>query len=178
MAIEATLKRLTRTSERLMQLARAEGGRLRSDAPADLRLVLRLVSDEITRTGAADRLVLDLPDAPVFSDLNPDALAILAHNLIDNALRHGAAERPITLSLETNGRLAVANDGPPVPPEQLPQLTDRFARADQSEGNGLGLAIVAAIARRTGGALQLHSPKSGSDRGFEAVVRLPLVATD
>ena len=177
-AIEATLKRLTRTAERLMQLARAEGGRLRSDAPADLRLVLRLVSDEIMRAGAADRLVLDLPDAPVFSDLDPDALAILAHNLIDNALRHGAADRPITLSLETNGRLAVANDGPPVPPEQLPKLTDRFARADQSEGNGLGLAIVAAIARRTGGALQLHSPKSGSDRGFEAIVRLPVVATD
>ena len=177
-AIEATLKRLTRTAERLMQLARAEGGRLRSDAPADLRLVLRLVSDEITRAGAADRLVLDLPDAPVFSDLDPDALAILAHNLIDNALRHGAADGPITISLETNGRLAVANDGPPVPPEQLPQLTDRFARADQSEGNGLGLAIVAAIARRTGGALQLHSPKSGSDRGFEAIVHLPVVATD
>ena len=177
-AIEATLKRLTRTAERLMQLARAEGGRLRSDSPADLRLVLRLVSDEITRAGAADRLVLDLPDAPVLSDLDPDALAILAHNLIDNALRHGAADGPITLSLETNGRLAVANEGPAVPPAQLPRLTDRFARADQTEGNGLGLAIVAAIARRTGGALQLHSPKSGSHQGFEAVVRLPVAAAD
>src|SRR5690606_16671719 len=40
--IEASLKRLTRLSEKLMQLARAEGGRLRSGSPADLRPILRL----------------------------------------------------------------------------------------------------------------------------------------
>ena len=49
-AIEATLKRLTRTSERLMQLARAEGGRLRTDTPTDLRPVLQVITDEIART--------------------------------------------------------------------------------------------------------------------------------
>ncbi|MDZ7753885.1 MAG: ATP-binding protein [Gammaproteobacteria bacterium] len=174
--IEATLKRLVRTAERLMQLARAEGGRLRSDALIDLRPVLRMVRDEIGRTGAADRLRLDLPDTPVLSDLDPDALAILSHNLMDNALRHGTVEGPIEISLDPSGRLAVANDGPPVPPEQLPRLTDRFARAGQAEGSGLGLAIVAAIARRTGGTLQLQSPRSGSDRGFEAIVWLPVAA--
>ncbi|MGC5198895.1 sensor histidine kinase, partial [Aphanothece microscopica] len=48
--VEATLKRLTRLSERLMQLARAEGGRLRIDTPGDLRTIARLVADDAGRT--------------------------------------------------------------------------------------------------------------------------------
>lgn len=172
-AIETTLKRLTRTSERLMQLARAEGGRLRSDKPADLRPVLRVITDEIASTAGQDRLNLDLPDAPVMSDLDADALAIVARNLIDNALRHGAAGRPVQIILDATGRLTVANDGPPVPANSLVRLTDRFARAGSAEGSGLGLAIVAAIARRAGGTLALHSPRPGSNSGFEAVVHIP-----
>ena len=172
-AIEATLKRLTRASERLMQLARAEGGRLRADTPADLRPVLRVIADEIARALESGRLDLDLPERAVLSDLDPDALAIVARNLIDNALRHGAAGRPVQITLHSDGQLSVANDGPPVPAETLGRLTKRFARAGSSEGSGLGLAIVAAIARRAGGTLSLHSPRPDSDSGFEAVVRIP-----
>lgn len=175
-AIEATLKRLTRRSERLMQLARAEGGRLRGDAPADLRPVLRLIVDEIARTVQPGRLVLDMPAAPVLSDLDPDALAILTRNLIDNALRHGAPDRPVRIRLEADGALTVANHGPPVPEAMLTRMTDRFVRAGSTEGSGLGLAIVAAIARRADGVLRLYSPRRGRETGFEAVVRIPRAA--
>ena len=156
-----------------MQLARAEGGRLRTDRPADLRPVLRMITDEIARTDEPGRLDLDLPERAVLSDLDPDALAIVARNLIDNALRHGAVGRPVQIALAADGRLSVANDGPPVQAETLARLTHRFARAGSAEGSGLGLAIVAAIARRAGGTLRLHSPRPGSDSGFEAVVTLP-----
>lgn len=176
--IEATLERLTRTSERLMQLARAEGGRLRVEAPADLRPVLRVVTDEIAHRVAPGRLALDLPDAPVLSDLDADALAMVARNLIDNALRHGAAEGRVRISLDAGGRLTVANDGPPVAPDELARLTDRFVRAGPGAGSGLGLAIVAAIARRAGGSLQIHSPRHGSAGGFAAVVQLPCATGD
>ena len=172
-AIEATLKRLTRTSERLMQLARAEGGRLRTDTPADLRPVLQIITDEIARGADPGSIDLHLPDAPVLSDLDPDSVAIVARNLIDNALRHGAEGRPVHITLDADGQLTVANDGPPVPAETLARLTDRFARAGSAQGSGLGLAIVAAIARRAGGTLTLHSPRPDSDRGFEAVVCIP-----
>jgi len=175
-AIEATLKRLTRTAERLMQLARAEGGRLRSDVASDLRPVLRIVTDEIARNAEPGQLVVELPDGPVLSDLDPDALAILARNLIDNALRHGAAGRPIRVTLDTEGRMTVVNEGLPVAPDKLPELTNRFVRGGSGEGSGLGLAIVAAIAQRAGGSLQIHSPARGSDTGFEAVVGFPLRA--
>lgn len=173
--IEASLKRLTRLSERLMQLARAEGGRLRLEHSGDLRVVARLLTDELSRTADAGRVVLSLPPGPVMSDLDPDVFAILLRNLVDNAMRHGTPGAPISVSLTPHGLLTVANDGPVVPSEVLGRLVDRFERAGtQAEGSGLGLSIVHAIAQRIGSALSLESPRPGQASGFEASLLLPV----
>jgi two-component system OmpR family sensor kinase len=167
--IEATLKRLTRLSERLMQLARAEGGRLRRDEAADLRPIARILADDLSRTTGPGRIVLALPDSAVMSDLDPDAFAILLRNLVENALRHGKADCPVEVSLWADGTLIVANDGPVVAAGDLVRLTNRFERAPSSgDGSGLGLAIVAAIAERTQSRLELRSPRSSGSSGFEA----------
>ncbi len=171
--IETTLKRLTRLSEKLMQLARAEGGRLRTGHLADLRPILRMVVEDVGRAGGKDRVALKLPQADVLSDMDPDAVAILARNLIENALKHGAPERPVSLALSPDGRFSVANDGSLLAPETLDRLTGRFERADGSgEGSGLGLAIVRTIAERADCALSLTSPAPGRDGGLEVVVDL------
>ena len=174
--IEATLKRLTRLSERLMQLARAEGGRLRLDHASDLRPVARILTDELSRMTGAVRIALVLPTDPVMSDLDPDVFAILYRNLVENALRHGAHGEPVQVSLSSEGVLTVANEGPVVPSEVLSRLMDRFELAARhTYGRGLGLAIVHAVAQRIGGALVLKSPKTGQDAGFEASLALPIV---
>lgn len=173
--IEATLKRLTRLSERLMQLARAEGGRLRLDRTSDLRSVVGVVVDDIERMAGPGRITLTLADDKVISDLDPDACGILCRNLVDNALRHGSKSSPVEVTLTADGDLIVANSGPTVPPETLKRLTQRFERARAlTEGSGLGLAIVAAIAERLGTQLVLKSPRRGSASGFEASIQLPV----
>jgi len=172
-AIEATLKRLARTAERLMELARAEGARLTLDHATDLRPVLRLLASDAVRAEGTGPVALTLPDTPVLSDLDPDAFAVLARNLIENAQRHGAPGGPVDVILTADGALRVANDGPVVAPADLDRLTDRFARAGSTDGSGLGLAIVAAIARRTGARLDLASPRPGKADGFAASVALP-----
>jgi two-component system OmpR family sensor kinase len=172
--IEVTLKRLTRLSERLMQLARAEGSRLRLDHSADLRPVARVVVEDIGRMIGPDRIVLALPETPVMSDLDPDAFAILCRNLVENALRHGTQTTPVEVGLTPNGQLIVSNDGPVLPGEALGRLTDRFERAGaMKDGSGLGLAIVAAIADRLGSRLVLESPRPGAASGFQASLSLP-----
>jgi two-component system, OmpR family, sensor kinase len=172
--IEATLKRLTRLSERLMQLARAEGGRLRLDAPRDLLPVARIITEDTARGAAPGRVRLHLPQAGLLSDLDPDAFGIVLRNLIENALRHGAENGPVDVRLAADGTLTVVNDGPVVPPQTLARLTARFERGGAgNEGSGLGLAIVAAIADRLGGALVLLSPATGHAQGFEVRFRLP-----
>lgn len=175
--IEATLKRLTRLAERLMQLARAEGGRLRLDHTVDLRGVARLVVDDMGRTAGDPAITLDLPDRPVLSDLDPDAFGIICRNLVDNAIRHGARAAPVAVGLRADGTFTVANEGAVVPPDRLGRLTGRFERATEAaDGSGLGLAIVAAIAERVGSELVLRSPRPGSSSGFEASLRLPVEA--
>ncbi len=177
--IEATLKRLTRLSERLMQLARAEGGRLRMDHSADLRAVARIVVDDIGRGGTPGRIRLMLPQTPVLSDIDPDAFGIVCRNLLENALRHGADNAPIDVTLTADGQLFVANDGPVLPGDTLDRLTARFERASAStDGSGLGLAIVAAIADRIGSPLILESPRPGASSGFQASLRLPTDVPD
>jgi two-component system OmpR family sensor kinase len=172
--IEATLKRLTRLSERLMQLARAEGGRLRRNEVADLCPVARIVVDDLLRAAGGGRIALTLADVPVLSDLDPDIFAILLRNLVENALRHGAAGTVADVSLTDDGVLIVANDGPVIPQDILDRLKNRFERAAaRGDGSGLGLAIVAAIAERTGCRLDLQSPRSGQPGGFEVRFTLP-----
>jgi len=171
--IESTLKRLTRLSERLMQLARAEGGQLRLDRTADIRTVARVVVEDIARTGAPGRIALRLPETPVMSDLDPDAFGILCRNLVENALRHGAENTPVEVALTSDGQLIVANEGPVLPAGTLERLTARFERAGAStDGSGLGLAIVAAIADRIGSPLVLSSPRPGAASGFQASVKV------
>lgn len=168
--IEATLKRLTRLSERLMQLARAEGSRLLLDRPADLRPVARILTEELARVAGEGRISLALPEQPVMSNIDPDAFAIVFRNLVENALRHGSEDVPIEVSLSEDAMLNVANDGPTVSPEVLDRLTNRFEQGGTTsmEGSGLGLAIVAAIAERTDRRLVLKSPRTGRLTGFEA----------
>jgi two-component system OmpR family sensor kinase len=177
--IEATLKRLTRLSERLMQLARAEGGRLRMDRSGDLRAVARVVVDDLERASTKDRIALTLPSTAVMSDIDPDAFAILCRNLVENALRHGAENTTVQVALTADGLLSVANDGPVLPLNTLDRLTARFERANASaDGSGLGLAIVAAIADRIGSSLVLESPRPGASSGFQASLRLPTDGQD
>ena len=169
--IEATLKRLTRLSERLMQLARAEGARLLVDTPQDLCPVLRIVVSDFAQGADAGRITLTLPEVPVPTDIDPDAVAIVARNLIENALRHG--DGPVGVTLDPDGTLTVINDCPVIPPETLAALSDRFVRGKGAgEGSGLGLAILNTIAQRIGSPLRLVSPVPGKTTGLSASIRL------
>lgn len=165
--IETALRRLSRLSEKLMQLARAEGGLLQAEQPTDLAVILRMLARDMGGSGAG-RIALALPPGAVASRIDPDAFAILARNLIENALRHGPPQQPVRVTLSADGLLSVANGGPALPAEVLARLGQPFQRGrSQAEGTGLGLAIARAIANGTGGRLELFSPIPGQKEGFE-----------
>jgi len=170
-AIEDTLKRLTQLSEKLMQLARAEGAQLLAGTPHDARVVVRLVVDDLPRADRA-RIDLNLPATAVQCDIDPDAVAIVARNLIENARRHGS-DAPVYVMLSGGGWLHVENDCVAVPPATLQTLQERFIRGDTAGvGSGLGLAIVQTIAQRTSSTLKIVSPLSDTNRGFRASIKL------
>ncbi|SHE31497.1 two-component system, OmpR family, sensor kinase [Modicisalibacter ilicicola DSM 19980] len=172
--IEASLRELSRLSEKLMQLAKAESGGLLVETPQDVLPVVIHVVDDFRRSYDT-RLELSLPkEKQIVSSIDPDALAILLRNLIENALKHGREDRPVEVAVSSEGVLRVINAGPVVPAEDLVRLTDRFTRANsRADGSGLGLAIAQAIATGSGATLTLISPATGRGDGFEASLWLP-----
>jgi signal transduction histidine kinase len=104
-------------------------------------------------TIAGDREVLVSGDR----DLIFDAIA----NLVDNAIKHGRAGGEIVVANETiDGQpvVSIADDGPGIPIDQCEHVFKRFYRLEQSRytpGNGLGLSLVAAVARLHGARIEL-----------------------
>lgn len=168
--IETALKRLNRLSEKLMQMARAEGASLRVETPQDLVRVLQMVASDLAYSDKNGQIKIALPDGPALSRFDPDAFAIVARNLIENALRHGRSDTPVEVSLQSDGRLTVVNACPVIPPEDLKKLTQRFVRQDRNtDGSGLGLSIVQVIADGAGGKLEILSPAPQRGDGFAAI---------
>ncbi len=169
-AVEAELKRMARLSEKLLDLARAEAAGVAGGSVEDLRPMLSLVAGDFR--AAAPDLRLTLPPAAVAAAIDPDAFAILARNLIENAVLHGRA--PVEVSLDADGALRVTNGGPPLSPDSLARMTRRFERlGSRREGSGLGLAIVEALVRNASARLELRSPAPGRADGLAALVFLP-----
>lgn len=170
----AGLKRLGARLEKLLQLARTEGGVGLRRETVDLLLPVHLLVDEFaSQPGLEGRILLDdggLAELPVAGDL--DALAIALRNLIENALRYAPAGTAVEVSALPEGAVRVVNAGPVVPPERLETLSRRFV-SHGSGGSGLGLSIVSAIAEQLGGKLWLRSPAAGRKNGFEATLALP-----
>ena len=82
-------------------------------------------------------------------------------NLLLNALRHTPPPGQITLDIGETAEavhIRIRNSGPPIPPETLATLFERFARGKQAgEGHGLGLHIALALIRAHGGRIAAHS---------------------
>ena len=93
---------------------------------------------------------------------DPVLLAQAVGNLIDNALKYAGDNRAVTVEVNQhrNGavEISVSDNGPGIPAEDRSKDTERFYRGDSSRGTpgvGLGLALVAAVAKLHGGSLEL-----------------------
>jgi signal transduction histidine kinase len=108
---------------------------------------------------------------------DPDELARLVQNLLDNAAGHARSRVQISLHAEPGCvELAIEDDGPGVPVDERERVFARFARLDSARssavgGAGLGLAIVADIATRHSGTVRFEDPVILG--GARALVRLP-----
>ena len=135
---------------------------------------LTLVADEVAReTQLLDtgREISAQLEPMVLVQADPRLVKQAYRILVDNAVKYTPEGGHIRLSLCQEGgtaRLAVTDDGPGIPREELGKLFQRFYRADQSRnrqtgGTGLGLSIAYWIAQRHGGWIEVTSrPGVGS----------------
>lgn len=136
------------------------------------------VVDALAADAKARSITVELTTRPVTVEGDAVLLDHLVHNLVSNALRHNDPGGTVRVDVRPDGpgaALAVVNTGPVVAPETVPLLFEPFrrARARQhapGEGAGLGLSIVASIARAHGGEAGAEANPGG---GLTARVVLP-----
>ena len=116
-----------------------------------------------------------------------DELVRVAENLIETAIKYGAAvsgePQPVEIRLDRSGQqavLTIRDYGPGIAPEHLPRLTERFYRVDAGQsrakgGTGLGLAIVKHIVARHGG--RHDRSTAASEKAPRLMFIFPYIAT-
>jgi two-component system, OmpR family, phosphate regulon sensor histidine kinase PhoR len=178
-------KRMARLIDDLLSLSRIElNAHRRPDTPVDLVPIVRQVVDGL-ETLARDRGVTVHIDAVRALTVpgDHDELVRVFENLVENALKYGAAGQRVGIALTQavsaegapEAQVGVRDYGPGIAPEHLPRLTERFYRVDVREsrvqgGTGLGLALVKHILNRHRGRLSIES-KLGAGATF--TVHLP-----
>jgi two-component system, OmpR family, phosphate regulon sensor histidine kinase PhoR len=155
--------------------------------------VLHTVADLLEqRAEARDmRIILELPEGLPEVQGDPDELAQVFQNLLDNAIKYSRPGTPIEVTARPSARflsgarpgekpaalaITVRDHGDGIAREHLPRLTERFYRVDPARsrelgGTGLGLAIVKHIVNRHRGALDIDSELGD---GSTFTVYLPL----
>jgi len=182
--VQSESARMTVLVDDLLLLARLDAGRPLEREAVDLsRLAIDATNDaHVARRD--HRWQLDLPDDPVLVLGDEHRLHQVLANLLSNAGKHTPAGTTVAVRVAVRGgqvELSVTDDGPGIPPELVPDLFERFTRADTSRSHtedgpvtstGLGLAIVDAVVTAHGGTVTVTS-QPGMTR---FVVVLPLLS--
>jgi signal transduction histidine kinase len=183
--VQADAERVSRLVGDLLDVARVDAGRLTVHRrPMDLATLVREHVDRLRMAGYDDeRFVLtvaaDLPE--LWAD--PDRMAQVVTNLVDNAVRHGAGTVVVDVSVLTAAQAAAAGDGlgealvlvvddagEGIPVENRPYVFSKFWHGGGRSGTGLGLYVTRGLVEAHGGDIDVSSAPTG---GARFTVRLP-----
>ncbi|MDN5789150.1 HAMP domain-containing sensor histidine kinase, partial [Pseudorhodobacter sp.] len=171
--------RIAKTFDALLRIAQIEGGALRDRfQPVDLSALAADFVDvfEASVEESGHKLRLSAKAGALVAG-DRDLLGQVIANLIENGLRHVPAGGEIAVSVETTPDgvvLRVADNGPGIPADERKNVLRRLYRLESSratEGNGLGLSMVAAIADLHGADLVL----SDNAPGLVVTLKFPIV---
>jgi two-component system phosphate regulon sensor histidine kinase PhoR len=182
--------RMARLIDDLLSLSRIElNAHVKPRDAVEIATIVGHVVDTLQPLAAERKVEVTLARGPSGLSVagDRDELIRLFENLVENALKYGAAGEAVRIEIaagrdQARGRdvvrVAVADRGPGIAPEHLPRLTERFYRVDVSHsreqgGTGLGLAIVKHILNRHDGELAIESTVG---RGSTFTVELPRLA--
>lgn len=180
--MEAQVGRLGHLVDGLLDLSQLDAGATALErVEVDLR---RMVVDVAHAAGpvAAARVDVRIPEDASHVEVDPARFRQVVTNLVDNALRHGPGEEPVTVTAaRRDGVVAVTvtDTGPGIAARDAHRIFERFARSDEGRataagGAGLGLAITRWIVELHGGSIRVDRP---GEPGARLTVELPVDTT-
>jgi two-component system sensor histidine kinase QseC len=154
--IEQGVERATRLVEQLLALARMDA---QQDSPmqtVDLHALAAQTMSELWPVARDKHIELSLEGDSVSRAVNPDAIAVLLRNLIDNALRYTPSGGQVSVDVSPDA-VWVRDTGPGIPAAERERIFERFRRGKHQniQGSGLGLSIVKRIADLHGAELRV-----------------------
>ena len=168
--INSDADRLTRLISELLDVSRIETGRLELrkqvvDVPA---LIERDIAGRVAAGEPADRFVVTSTGALGEIWADPDKLAQVIGNIVENALRHGAGTVSITVGPAGDGAgVTVVDEGAGISAAALPRIFIKFWHDTRRGGTGLGLFIAKGIVDAHGGTIEAgNSTSSGAQVRF------------
>lgn len=177
--VQADADRVSRLVGDLLDVARVDAGRLTVHRrPMDLAALVREHVDRLRMAGYDDER-FELTVAPDLPELwaDPDRMAQVVTNLVDNAVRHGAGTVVVAVAGERptgSGAgwvvLTVDDNGDGVPAENRPYVFSKFWHGGARSGTGLGLYVTRGLVEAHGGDVDVDSAPTG---GARFTVRLP-----
>ena len=170
-----SVDRTTRLVRQLLTLARLDAGveanRLEAASLGEiLEDIVKMAQPQATRV----HVVVEAALTHFTVLANRETLGIALRNLHENALQHTPEGGTVAWTVAPDGQgVVVADEGPGIAPEELPCVTQRFFRGKRqtATGCGLGLAIVVAVLKQTGGELVLENRHESP--GLRATVVFP-----
>ncbi|WP_432534784.1 sensor histidine kinase [Kineococcus arenarius] len=178
--VQADAERVTRLVGDLLDVSRVDTGRLHVHRrPVDLPALVREHVERLRVAGYEDdRFELRLGGALPELWADPDRLAQVVTNLVENAVRHGAGTVVITLTHDPaldpaepgEVVLTVDDAGEGVPPENRPYVFSKFWHGGSRSGTGLGLYVTRGLVEAHGGDVEVSASPAG---GARFRVRLP-----
>lgn len=167
------LKRIAEMVNDLMDTARIELDRIDLERET-LRLVpaVSAIAERLRPSVGERRLDVVIEGQPPDVDAEPRRFDQILTNLVDNAAKHspdGSTIRIAVRAADGGATIAITDEGPGIPAEELDKLFDRFYQArrarkkTQGRGLGLGLYITQGLVRAHGGSISVESrPGKGS----------------
>jgi signal transduction histidine kinase len=149
----------------LVDSARIESGQLKVNAaPLDLRQYVLDLKARLAASLAMDRVTVEAPEGLPTAQADPARLDRVLTNLLSNALKYSEPNTPVTVRLtRTDGEIvtAVSDRGRGIAPEELPNLFQRYYRAqagrERTGSLGLGLYIAKGLVEAHGGRIWVES---------------------
>ncbi len=167
-AVEET-DRLIATFNALLLIAEAEAGVAREAMTSvDLRNIVEGVAELYAPFAEEKGVALAIaPSGSAVIDGNPSLISQALANLLDNAIKYTPSGGRVVVAVEDRPdgiALSVADSGPGIPGEDRARVLERFVRLEASRhspGTGLGLSLVAAVARLHDARLELSDNAPG-----------------
>jgi signal transduction histidine kinase len=176
-------ERLTRITEKLLDLTRIDNHTSSINGPTDMKRIIRQALTLLESLAEKKGITLEIQlGEKCIIWANADDVYQVVFNIVENAIKYNNKNGSVTILLFADNeqvRFIVDDTGVGIPEDELPFIFDRFYRVDKARnseigGSGLGLSIVQDMVTKHGGTVEVSNREHGGTR-FD--VRFPLYKT-